>query len=158
MTYVRFIADRSFISRAIGFRTIGKPSHVEYVTTNGAGNPLSTFGARFSGGITHRPYNYCKPTWEEWYTFPGIEESYAEATKLAGRKYDWKDIIELLIGWHPGLYDPLRAICSVLVGYSNRQAWAAGHAPALLNPNLSTWQMTPELVYAACTQMVRKVK
>jgi hypothetical protein len=155
--YIRFIADRGLISRAIGFRTEGKPSHVEFVVTDDAGIPTSTFGARFKGGITHRPYSYCKPSWEEFYTFAGINASYEEALTLEGRAYDWKDILELLVGWHPRGYDPQEAICSVLVGYSNRRAWARGRAPALINPQVDTWSMTPQLLYGAVTNMVRKI-
>lgn len=158
MICIRFIADHSFISRAIGFRTEGKPSHVEYVMVNDVtGQPVSTFGARLQGGITHRPYDYCKPSWEEWYTFPGIEASYEQAVSLEGRKYDWKDICALLFGWHPQGYDPMQGICSILVGYSNRMAWGAGLAPPLINPNVPTWEMTPELVYGAVTDIIRKV-
>src|ERR1700722_18101453 len=155
-TYVRFIADGSIISRGIGLRTEGKPSHVEYVITYPSGEPYGTFGARFAGGVSYRPYGYCDPTWEEWYTFPGIEASYTEALQMAGRKYDWRDIMELLVGWHPkGFdYDPQRAVCDNLVGYSNRRAWALGKAPALINPNVPTWQMTPQLLYGAVTQQV----
>ncbi len=156
MIAVRFIADNSWESRGIRLRTLGNCSHVEYVDTE-KGN-YRTFGARLKGGICHRPYDYCNPTWEEWYSFEGIEASYAEALKSDGRKYDFRDILDLLVGWHPAEYDPQRAICSVLVGYSNRLAWADGKAPALVNPNLPTSMMTPALLYGCVTQMVKKVK
>lgn len=155
--YVRFIADQGLLSRTIGLRIIGKVSHVEYIITNDDGTIASTFGARFKGGITFRPYSYCTPSFEEWYSFPGIEASYAEALKFEGRQYDWKDILELLVGWHPRGYDPQEAICSVLVGYSNRRAWALNKAPALINPNVLTSEMTPQLLYGAVTKMVRKI-
>lgn len=160
MIYIRFIADSGFISRSIGLRTEGRPSHVEYIITDNAGYAVNTFGARFKGGITHRAYDYCKPVFEEWYSFPGIEASYKHALLLKGRKYDWGDIVALLVGWHPDYYDPQRGICSGLVGYSNRMAWAAGEAPAFINPNVPTWELTPQLLYGACgswTQMVKKV-
>jgi len=157
MIYLRFIADRGFISRAIGFRTLGKSSHVEFVITDNEGLPVNTFGARLKGGVAHRPYNYTKPDFEEWWTFPGIEASYAEALKLKGRKYNWVDIICLLFGIFPKSFDPQRLVCDQLIGYSNRMAWAAGTSPALVNPNVPTEEMTPEIVYACCTQMVKKV-
>ena len=157
MIYLRFIADRSLLSRAIQSRTDGQCSHVEYLYCSDAGTPLYTFGARRQGGVAHRPYNYCKPTWEEWYTYPGIEASYQEALAFEGRKYDWKDILALAAAWHPSYYDPERAICSCLAGYSNRLAYANGKAPLLLNFNLPTWEMTPQIVYAAVTDLVRKV-
>lgn len=157
MVYIRFIADSGFLSRGIRVRTDGKPSHVEYVLTDNIGNPVSTFGARLSGGITLRPPDYCKPSWEEWYTFEGIEPSFNQALKFNGRKYDWRDIAALFVGWHPSSYNPETAICSVLVGYSNCLAWAAGEAPPLINPNVPTWQMTTQLLYGAVTKMVRKV-
>jgi hypothetical protein len=150
MICIRFIADRSVLSRAIRSRTDGQASHVEYVLPE----HRVTFGARLEGGITHRPLDYCKPTWEEWYTFPGIEASYWEAVEFSGRKYDWKDIAALAVSWHSSFYDPERAICSCLVGYSNRLAYARGKAPLLLNLNLPTWQMTPQLLYGAVTDPV----
>lgn len=154
--FLRFIADRSFVSRGIQWREVGRPSHVEYVTyTNYRGTEQwLTFGARLQGGVTFRPLNYCKPTWEEWYVFPGIEASYNEALGFYGRKYDWADIIEIATGIYPRSFNPQRPICSVLVGYSNRLAWAQDKAPALINPNVPTRQITPQLVYAACTQQV----
>ena len=157
MIALRFIADRSFVSRAIGWREEGTPSHVEYLIDDG-GPLIKTFGARLSGGIIHRPYNYCHPTWEEWYTFRGIEASYAEALKFEGRKYDWKDIVALLVGRHPDYYDPQRAICSILAGYSNRMAWANGKSDLLINPNLPTWEMTPLALYVGVKDLIRKVR
>ena len=163
MIYVRFIADDSFTSRAIRFRTDGVASHVEYIIVNDGGlkdvpiGNVSAFGARLRGGVAHRPYNYCKPTFEEWYTFPGIEASYAEAIKFEGRKYNLREIIHLLFGWRIPFYDPEELICSILIGYSNRRAWGVGTAPPLVNPNLPTWQMTPQILYACCTKEVRKV-
>jgi hypothetical protein len=156
--FIRFIADRGPISRAIGFRTLGKPSHVEYVLTYASGEPYGTFGSRLVGGISYRPYDYCKPTWEEWYTFPGIEASYTESLEMQGRKYDWKDICELLIGWHPKGYDPVIEICSVCVGYGNRRAWAKGTSPPLINPSVPTWEITPTLLYGAVTQQIEVYK
>lgn len=159
MIVIRFIADRSLLSRAIRFRTEGSPSHVEYLFVRDADStPTTTFGARLAGGVCHRPYDYCTPTWEEWYAFEGIEASYEAALAFEGRKYDWKDIAALAVDWHPAYYDPQRAICSCLVGYSNRLAWAAGKAPALLNENMPTWQFTPQIVYGAVTEMIRKVR
>src|ERR1700676_2044290 len=108
--YVRFIADGSIVSDAIGLRTLGKPSHVEYVITHASGKPYSTFGARLIGGVKFRPYNYCKPTWEEWYTFDGIEASYKESLKFEGRKYSIREIIHLLFGWAIPFYDPKELI------------------------------------------------
>ena len=157
MIYLRFIADGGFISRVIGLRTDGKPSHVEYLRTDDAGNPISTFGSR-SDGVKHRPYDYCKPSWEEWYTFPGIEASYARALLMDGNKYDWSDIFVLWMGWNSAQYDPAREICSVLVGYSNREAWAHDEAPVLINPSIATKDITPELLYGAVTNMIKKVK
>ena len=68
------------------------------------------------------------------------------------------DIVYLLCGWHPGSYNPMKGICSIAVGYSNRMAWGNNEAPALINPNVPTWQMTPQLLYGAVTQMIQKVK
>lgn len=157
MIYVRFIADNSWESRAIRFRTLGTVSHVEYVIDEGDREEY-TFGARLRGGITHRPIRYCTPHFDERYVFLGIEASYETALKFDHRKYDWLDIADLLVGRHPAFYDPWRLICSTLVGYSNRVAWANGKAPALINPSVETWRMTPAMLYAACTQMVRKVQ
>ncbi len=158
MILIRFIADRSFVSRAIGWRTDGKPSHLEYLLTNDKGQPVTTFGARLRGGVRYRPYDYCKPTFEEWYTFPGIEESYVEAMKFNGRKYNWIDILYLLFGIFPKSFDPERLVCDQLVGYSNRRANALYGTPLLVNLNVPTEEMTPELVYACCTKMVTKVR
>ena len=152
--FIRFIADRSLLSRAIGWRTEGRPSHVEYVIyENGS---WYTFGSRLSGGVRSRSMDYCNPSFEEWYTFDGIEESCRQAFEFWGRKYDWADIIELATGLYPAFYSPQRAICSVLVGYSNRMAWAAGKIEKpLINPNVPTRQMTPQLLYGAVTNQVK---
>jgi hypothetical protein len=149
---VRFLADRSWISRAIQWRTDGVPSHVEYLDTD----TMQTFGARLDG-VKHRPANYCKPTWEEWYTFYGIEASYEQALQFGGRKYDKWDIFALATGTHPDSYDPEKAICSVCVGYSNRRAYACGKiAKPLLNMNLPTWEITPQLLYGACVTQIQR--
>lgn len=152
MICIRFIADRGLVSRAIRSRTDGQASHVEYVLPE----QQMTFGARMDGGVDFRPLNYCKPSWEEWYTFDGVEASYAAAVDIRGHGYDWRDILALAVSWHPSYYDPQRAICSCLVGYSNRVAWARGLAPALLNPNLPTWQMTPQLLYGAVSNEITR--
>lgn len=151
---IRFIADRSFVSRAIRFRTDGDVSHVEFVSLDASGAPIDTFGAHLQGGVIRRPYDYCKPTFEEWYTFPGVEETYQAALGFAGEKYNVRGIFHLLFGVKAPFYDPRKMICSILVGYANRLAWAQGKAPLLLNMNVPTWQMTPQLLYAACTQRV----
>lgn len=154
MICIRFIADNSIESKLIRLRTNGKASHVEYVTLDDNKAITDTFGARLQGGIRHRPPDYCKPTWEEWYTFPGIEASYAEALKQDGRRYDWKDIVNICFGITPDSYDPERSICSVLVGYSNRIAWAKSNAEPLVNPNVLTSDMTPNLIYACVKDQV----
>ncbi len=150
---IRFIADNSIESLLIRMRCNGRASHVEYVTLDEYRMVSDTFGARLSGGICHRPPDYCKPTWQEIYTFHGIEASYAEALKFDGRKYDVWDIAHLIIGIVPPFYDPKKAICSVLVGYSNRIAWANETAPALVNPNVNTNDMSPDTLYACVKEM-----
>jgi hypothetical protein len=152
MILIRFTADHSFVSQSILWRTDGVVSHVEYLIVDRDLRPESTFGARLNGGICHRPYT--QSFWEQWYSFDGIDESYSEALRFDGRKYDWRDIVQLLVGRHPNYYDPTRAICSILVGYSNRIAWAKGDAPALINPEVPTWQMTPQLLYGAVKNIV----
>lgn len=153
MICIRFIADHSIESLLIRLRTIGPASHVEFCTIEN-GKMTDTFGARLSGGICHRVPDYCKPTWQEIYTFDGIEASYAEALKLDGRKYDWLDIVYLGLGWCPKIYDPAKAICSALVGYSNRMAWANSDVPVLVNPSIPTNDMTPDTIYACVSEMV----
>ena len=154
MIAIRFIADNSFESLLIRMRTDGRASHVEYVTLNEHRMISDTFGARLSGGIKHRPPDYCKPTWQEIYTFNGIEASYAEALKMDGRKYDVWDIVHMAIGWIPPFYDPSKSICSACIGYSNRRAWAIGTSPALVNPNVNTNAMDPDTIYACVQDMV----
>lgn len=147
MILLRFIADRSFVSRAIRFRTDGQPSHVEYFNTITG----MTYGARMDG-VKARPLNYCHPTWQEFYTFEGIEYSYLQALTFIGRKYDTWDIFSLAVGSHPAKYNPEKAICSVCVGYSNRRAWSLGKiSRPLINPNVPTWEITPMLLYGAVT-------
>lgn len=125
MIYLRFLTERwSVESRLIRFGTRWWPSHVEFLETDYQNNPVAALGSRISGGVAVRGYNYCKPTREEWWNAPKIEEAYAIALRDVGHKYDWLDILGFAFArdWH----HPDRFICSELVD------WAFKHAGAPL--------------------------
>lgn len=117
MIVLRFLTDRlSLESALIRFGTRGWTSHVEFYDDQ----TELTLGSRLEGGVQYRPYGYCKPTREEWWTAPGIEEAHKVAISVIGATYDFKDILGFAFDrdWHtPGSY-----ICSALVDAAFKKA------------------------------------
>lgn len=109
MIYLRFTADRSIESHIIQFGTRWWCSHVEFIDANSG----ITLGSRHRGGVQERPYDYCKPSREEWWEAPGIDEAYVAAKQVIGSLYDTADGFSFVFSrdWHhPGRYT-----CSGLV-------------------------------------------
>src|SRR6266404_70721 len=91
--YLRFITERwSLESALIRFATRSWASHVEFLRCDGE-TPIDTLGSRLQGGVQVRPYDYCKPTAESWFTAPNISDAYEYGLTLVGKKYDVLDII-----------------------------------------------------------------
>ncbi len=95
MIRIRLIRDPGIISAAICWWTWGQWSHVEI--DNGDG----WLGARFTGGVMVRPYDYCRPVAQE---IRGVEMTAAEealfwqaARGEIGRPYDWRAIAGLIL-------------------------------------------------------------
>jgi uncharacterized protein YycO len=91
--YYRLIRDKGIISSFIAWWTWGTWTHAEFVTEKGL------IGARLSGGVQVRPFNYCDPIQEE---YRSIEVSNEQAKSLysflysqIGKTYDWKAILGL---------------------------------------------------------------
>lgn len=115
MIYLRFTESESLESRLIRFGTRWWVSHVEFVRVEDS-VPIDTLGSRIKGGVQIRPYDYFKPTREEWWMAAHAEEAYDIAKRDIGYKYDWMDILGFAFAqdWHrSGRY-----ICSELVDYS----------------------------------------
>lgn len=113
MIYLRFITERwSLESGLIRFGTRWWPSHVEFVRVEN-GVAVDTLGSRLSDGVRIRPYGYCHPTREEWWTAPYIEQAYENVKSIIGAPYDWIDILGFAFArdWHrAGHY-----ICSAVI-------------------------------------------
>jgi hypothetical protein len=136
MIYLRFITDLlSVESFLIRFGTKSWASHVEFIKVQGS-KAIETLGSRYPDGIQTRPPDYCKPSYEQWYYAPGIDEAYERLKIKIGCRYDWKDIlgITLDMDWHTNG----RFICSEAV------AWAFEHIrEPLLNPHIAVRKITP---------------
>jgi len=120
MIYLRFITEQWNIeSRLIRFGTRFWTSHVEFVRVADNGQPIDTLGSRLNGGVQIRPYDYCKPTREEWWSAPQAELAYEKAKTVIGAKYDIVDILAFAFArdWH----EPGNFICSELVDWSFKE-------------------------------------
>ena len=130
------------------FGTRWWPSHIEFFKDSGF--HAGCLGSRVSGGVRIRPYYYCNPTREEWWTAPKIEDAYAIALKDIGCKYDWLDIFGFAFArdWHhPGRY-----ICSELVDWAFKQAGAP-----LTNIYMPSHRVSPrDLLVSPQLEFVRK--
>ena len=152
MIYLRFITERwSIESRLIRFGTRWWPSHVEFILVHDDGTPAYALGSRVSGGVMVRRADYCKPTREEWWTAPAIDNAYQAALSDVGKKYDWLDILGFAFArdWHrPGRY-----ICSELVDWAFKQAGA---------PLTNTWapshRVSPrDIIFSPAVSFVKRV-
>jgi hypothetical protein len=107
---VRFVADSSFIGRAIRYVTGSLFQHVEFGTPEG-----TWIGAHSDGGIRERPATYCVPTREYVYEVPCTDARQATlltwARSQIGVKYNLLDIAGLLFKAR-FLTSPNRFICS----------------------------------------------
>lgn len=120
MIYLRFITQQwNLESRLIRYGSRWWCSHVEFVRIADDCHPVDTLGSHLSGGVQIRPYNYCKPSREEWWTAPQAEAAYEKARTVIGAKYDTIDILAFAFArdWHkPGNF-----ICSELVDWSFKE-------------------------------------
>lgn len=151
MIFLRFLTEKySLESALIRFGTRSEFSHVEFVRTAdmslpgmaAIGDPIDTLGSRLEGGVRIRPYNYCKPTREEWYTAPNIEGAYRRGLEFIGYGYDWRDIAAIALNknW---VTKRQEFICSRFCFYCNLRDWALGGGQPWLNPDVPSCQITP---------------
>jgi hypothetical protein len=110
---VRFIENRSLLSKGIAKWTGSLFSHCEFGTPQG-----TWIGALSHGGIQERPADYCRPSREYYYEVPCSDAREADllwwARGKIGTKYNTKDILGLLLQAR-GLNSPSRMICSEFV-------------------------------------------
>lgn len=150
--YLRFMTDgRSIESRLIRFGTRWWCSHVEFVRICEHGNAIDTLGSRLEGGVRIRPYDYCKPSREEWWTAPNIDRAYLAAGAFIGARYDWYDILGFACArdWHRDGH----FMCSETIA----KAFENVSTP-LLNPWQPVWRISPrDLMLSPLLQMVKRV-
>lgn len=123
MIYLRFITQQwNLESRLIRFGSRWWCSHVEFVRTDDAGTAIDTLGSHLNGGVQIRPYDYCKPTREEWWSAPQAEAAYEKAKTVIGAKYDVVDILAFAFArdWH----EAGNFICSELIDWSFKEIGA----------------------------------
>lgn len=140
MILLRFITDKwSIEGMAIRFATRSWASHVEFVrlsdSPDGYGpEPVDTLGSRISDGVQIRPYDYCHPTAESWFTAPNIQAAYDFGKTLIDRKYDWLDILG--IGFNTRQHREGNYICSSFIDYCGKVAspmcWTNSKFPSRL--------------------------
>lgn len=139
MIYLRFITDRlSLESALIRFATRSWCSHVEFVRTEERENApywaVDTLGSRLRGGVQVRPYNYCSPSAESWFTAPNIQHAYDFGLTLIGQKYDFLDILG--IGFNTRQHAEGHYICSSFIDACGKAgspiAWTNVHFPSRL--------------------------
>lgn len=91
--YIRFVRDPGMISSFICYYTWGEWSHVEFVFESGY------LGARLSGGVRVRPYDYVTPVKQEFRYLTLSAEDYNNAVSFlysqVGKPYDWQAILGL---------------------------------------------------------------
>lgn len=138
MIYLRFITEKySLESFLIRIGTRSPFSHVEFVRCAGFKDvPIDTFGARVSGGVKVRPYDYCKPSKEMWFTAPNIQHAYEWALTQVGKPYDWRAILGFAFSrdWR----EEDSWFCSELVC----RAFEKTPIP-LLNLSVGVWRISP---------------
>jgi hypothetical protein len=107
---VRFVANDTFVSKAIRKITGSLFSHVEFGTPEG-----TWIGALAGSGIQERPANYCRPSLAYVYEIPCTDAQQqallAWARARVGTKYNYADIAGLLFQARR-LTSPTRMICS----------------------------------------------
>lgn len=158
MIYLRFMTEKwSVESALVRFGTRGWASHVEFVKTRDSdGVAICTLGSRLKGGVQVRPYDYCKPTREEWWTAPNIEESYKRGLEFLDCGYDWWDIAGIALD--KALVKDASFICSRFCYYANLRAWALDNAVPWLNTNQQSLFCTPDiLLWSPLLKFNRKV-
>jgi hypothetical protein len=138
----------------------GKPFVLDMQSYCLSYNPIDTLGSRLDGGVQIRPYNYCRPTREEWYTAPHIEDAYEFGKTLIGSKYDLSDILG--IGADEDWHTDGRYICSEYIAYSGEFRLIPGGVEKVIDPWLNsttpTWHVTPrDLLCFAPLTFVRRV-
>jgi hypothetical protein len=149
MIFLRFITEKWDIESAlIRFGTRSWASHVEFVrtvsTSVGWGVALDTLGSRVKGGVAVRPYNYCKPAREEWYTAPDIDKAYERGLEFNGFGYDWWDILGIML--HVNWVKDRSFICSRFCFYANLRAWALDNAVPWLSTEQQSQLCTPDIL------------
>lgn len=144
----------------------GDPFVLDMQSTYLDPEPVDTLGSRLNGGVQIRPYEYCRPTREEWYTAPHIEDAYAFGVTLIGSKYDVWDILGIAADedWHTdGRY-----ICSEFLAYC-AEFERSGNLPFChagrksLNPwlparTLSQWITPRDLICFGTLEHVRTIQ
>lgn len=159
--YLRFITEQwSVESALIRLGTRCWASHVEFVTVNDYGTPTVTLGSRLGGGVMIRPYNYCKPSREEWWTAPHVEDAYRYGLTLLGDQYDWPDILGLAFNtnWHTNGF-----ICSEFVAACGEKEYTGTgvliqSSTPWLNMSFDTWRVTPrDLLLSPLVSFVKRI-
>jgi hypothetical protein len=150
--YLRFITDQwNLESRLIRFGSRWWCSHVEFVRTDTSGVAIDTLGSHLGDGVQIRPYNYCKPTREEWWFAPRAEDAYNMAKAVIGARYDALDILGFTFArdWHkPGNF-----ICSELVDWAFKKV----NAP-LTNLWMPSHRVSPrDLLVSPTVTFVKRV-
>lgn len=107
---VRFVANDTFVSKAIRRLTGSLFSHVEFGTPQG-----TWIGALAGSGIQERPADYCRPSLAYVYEIPCTQAQQHLALKRMrariGTKYNYSDIVGLLFQARR-MTSPSRLICS----------------------------------------------
>ncbi len=94
---VRFVGGSGLSSSLIKFHTFSPWTHVEFYT------PYGYLGARLSGGVAVRPYDYDAGGFdhEEFRSIelpPDVEEAlWKWAFAQVGKPYDWQSIIGMIV-------------------------------------------------------------
>lgn len=140
MIFLRFITEKwSIESMAIRFASRSWCSHVEFVRLPDSpigvhAEPIDTLGSRLSDGVQIRPYDYCHPSAESWFTAPNLQAAYDYGKSLIGCKYDWLDILG--IGFNTRQHREGNYICSSFIDHcgkvASRMCWTNSKFPSRL--------------------------
>ena len=151
---IRFVADGSFVGRAIRWVTASLFQHVEFGTPEG-----TWIGAHIGGGIMERPADYAIEAREYVYEIPCSDSQLVSlmiwARSKVGTKYNTLDILGLLVK-NRHFTTPHRYICSQFC--TEGLLWAFG-ASRVLNV-LADYDdlITPEILHLTPLIVGHRVK
>lgn len=151
---VRFVANDTFVSKAIRRLTGSLFSHVEFGTPEG-----TWIGALAGSGIQERAANYCRPSLAYVYEIPCPPELQDAALKWMrvriGIKYNYSDIAGLLFQAR-GMTSPTRLICSQFCTEGLLYIFGASR---VLNVQPEwAYRITPETLHLSPIFVGRRVK